>query len=173
MMADKTITQLTAAASAAASDEIPLWVAGSAVTRKITKANFLTGYGALATASTWTAAQTMQAGINIGVAASALTRQTGGVVRQAVETNTIANNGALVVSPSNVALIYLLDASDGAFAIISIVAATGVIVSGSTSVFSVTAGTASRVNVYYSAGTGIIVENKRGSTITVSAIVMF
>lgn len=52
-MADKTITALTATTSAAASDEIPIWVAGSAVTRKITKANFLggamTGGGTLAT----------------------------------------------------------------------------------------------------------------------------
>ena len=53
MMADKTITQLTATTSAATADEIPIWVAGSAVTRKITKANFLqgafTGGGTLAT----------------------------------------------------------------------------------------------------------------------------
>lgn len=52
-MADKTITQLTATTSAATADEIPIWVAGSAVTRKITKANFLqgafTGGGTLAT----------------------------------------------------------------------------------------------------------------------------
>jgi len=52
-MADKTITQLTATTSAASSDEIPIWVAGSAVTRKITKANFLqgafTGGGTVAT----------------------------------------------------------------------------------------------------------------------------
>lgn len=52
-MADKTITQLTATTSAATADEIPLWVAGSAVTRKITKANFLqgafTGGGTVAT----------------------------------------------------------------------------------------------------------------------------
>lgn len=53
MMADKTITQLTATTSAATADEIPIWVAGSAVTRKITKANFLqgafTGGGTVAT----------------------------------------------------------------------------------------------------------------------------
>ena len=52
-MADKTITQLTATTSAVGADEIPLWVAGSAVTRKITKANFLqgafTGGGTVAT----------------------------------------------------------------------------------------------------------------------------
>ena len=52
-MADKTITQLTATTSAATADEIPIWVAGSAVTRKMTKANFLqgafTGGGTLAT----------------------------------------------------------------------------------------------------------------------------
>ena len=52
-MADKTITQLTATTSAATADEIPIWVAGSAVTRKITKANFLqgafTGGGTVAT----------------------------------------------------------------------------------------------------------------------------
>ena len=65
-MADKTITALTATTSAASSDEIPMWVAGSAVTRKITKANFLTGYGALATASTWTALQTFSAGVSLG-----------------------------------------------------------------------------------------------------------
>jgi len=53
MMADKTITQLTATTSAVAADEIPIWVVGSAVTRKITKANFLqgafTGGGTVAT----------------------------------------------------------------------------------------------------------------------------
>lgn len=52
-MADKTITELTATTSAATADEIPIWVAGSAVTRKITKANFLqgafTGGGTVAT----------------------------------------------------------------------------------------------------------------------------
>ena len=53
MVADRRIPQLTATTSAATADEIPIWVAGSAVTRKITKANFLqgafTGGGTLAT----------------------------------------------------------------------------------------------------------------------------
>ncbi len=52
-MADKTITALTATTSAATADEIPIWVAGSAVMRKVTKANFLqgafTGGGTVAT----------------------------------------------------------------------------------------------------------------------------
>lgn len=52
-MADRTITQLTVTTSAAAGDEIPIWVAASSVTRKITKANFmggvLTGAGTVAT----------------------------------------------------------------------------------------------------------------------------
>ena len=65
-MADTTINGLTATTSAVAADEIPIWVAGSAVTRKITRSNFLTGYGALATAGTWTALQTFSAGISLG-----------------------------------------------------------------------------------------------------------
>jgi len=52
-MADTTINGLTATTSAVAADEIPLWVAGSAVTRKITRANFLSGYGAN-TDGSWT-----------------------------------------------------------------------------------------------------------------------
>ena len=52
-MADKTITDLTVTTSAAAADEIPIWVAASSATRKITKANFmggvLTGAGTVAT----------------------------------------------------------------------------------------------------------------------------
>lgn len=52
-MADTTINGLTATTSAVAADEIPMWVTGSAVTRKITKANFLggamTGGGTIAT----------------------------------------------------------------------------------------------------------------------------
>jgi hypothetical protein len=52
-MTDKTITQLTATTSAVGADEIPMWVAGSGVTRKITRANFigatLTGAGTIAT----------------------------------------------------------------------------------------------------------------------------
>ena len=52
-MADKTITQLTATTSAATADEIPIWVAGSAVTRKITKANLLSGYPVQSSGS-WT-----------------------------------------------------------------------------------------------------------------------
>jgi len=64
-MADRTITQLTAITSAVGADEIPLWVAGSGVTRKITRSNFLTGYGALATANIWSAKQTLEAGIAI------------------------------------------------------------------------------------------------------------
>lgn len=53
-MANKTINDLTVTTSAASSDLIPLWVAGSSVTRKITKANFmggvLSGAGTIATA---------------------------------------------------------------------------------------------------------------------------
>lgn len=52
-MTDKTITALTATTTAVGTDEIPMWVAGSAVTRKITRANFLAGYAAN-TDSTWT-----------------------------------------------------------------------------------------------------------------------
>lgn len=52
-MANKTINDLTTTTSAASSDLIPLWVAGSAVTRKITKLNFmggvLSGAGTVAT----------------------------------------------------------------------------------------------------------------------------
>ena len=172
-MADTTINGLTATTSAVAADEIPIWVAGSAVTRKITRANFLTGYGALATASTWTAAQTMQAGVNIGVAASALTRPTTGVVRQAVETASIANDGALVISTSISGFVFIYDLSDGAFAIVSVAGGAGTLISGSTSVFTGTAGTASRINVYYLAATGIVIQNKRGSSVSVSAVVMF
>lgn len=87
-MADKTIAALTATTSAATADEIPIWVAGSAVTRKITKANFLqgafTGGGTvatggftltvpatgtaalLATAQTFSALKTFSAGISFG-----------------------------------------------------------------------------------------------------------
>lgn len=172
-MADTTINGLTATTSAVAADEIPIWVAGSAVTRKITRANFLTGYGALATASTWTAAQTMQAGVGVGVAASALTRPAAGVVRQAIDGTSLANDGTITLSTSSSGLIFVYDASDGAFAIISIAAATGTIISGSTSIYSTTAGTASRVNVYYSVGTGVVLQNKRGSSIVVYVFVMF
>lgn len=87
-MADTTITGLTATTSAATADEIPIWVAGSAVTRKITKANFLqgafTGGGTVATggytltvpatgtaallgtAQTFSALKTFSAGISFG-----------------------------------------------------------------------------------------------------------
>lgn len=194
-MADKTITELTATTSAATADEIPIWVAGSAVTRKITKANFLqgafTGGGTVATGgftltvpatgtaalrgadNAFSAVQTMTAGINIGVAASALTRTTSGVIRQAMETSAIANDGALVISTVNSGIVFISDLTDGAFAIISVAGGAGTIISGSASIFTGTAGTASRINVYYLAATGIVIQNKRGSSITVSAIVMF
>lgn len=52
-MANKTINGLTVTTSAAAADLVPIWVAGSAVTRRITKVNFigatLTGGGTIAT----------------------------------------------------------------------------------------------------------------------------
>ena len=163
-MADKTITQLTATTSAVAADEIPMWVAGSAVTRKITKANFLTGYGALATASTWTAAQTMQAGVNIGVAAAQLYRPAAGVVRQKLEGVTLANDGTIVVAAgTGRALVYVYYASVGVSALVAVDGSgSATIIYGSASYFSTTAGTASRINVYAS-GTDVIVQNKRGA----------
>lgn len=52
-MANKTINDLTVTTSAAAADLVPVWVAASSVTRKVTKANFigavLTGGGTVAT----------------------------------------------------------------------------------------------------------------------------
>ena len=136
-MADTTINGLTATTSAVAADEIPMWVAGSAVTRKITRANFLTGYGALATASTWTAAQTMQAGVSIGVASSLLYRPTTGVVRQTLETNTITNLGALTVSPgvSGRGMVYVYNATAGGGALFLVNGAAGTLVGGPPAAF--------------------------------------
>jgi len=52
-MTDKTINALTATTTAVGADEIPMWVAGSGVTRKITRENFLSGYAAIIN-GTWT-----------------------------------------------------------------------------------------------------------------------
>jgi len=173
MMADKTITALTATTSAVAADEIPMWVAGSAVTRKITRANFLTGYGALATASTWTAAQTMQAGVGIGVASSLLYRPTTGVVRQKLESNTISNLGALTVSndSNGRGLVYVYNASAGGGALFLVNGGAGTLVAGAGAAFTGTAGNSGTVNVYATGG-NILVENRTGGTITAACWVV-
>ena len=172
-MADTTINGLTATTSAVAADEIPMWVAGSAVTRKITRANFLTGYGALATASTWTAAQTMQAGVSIGVASSLLYRPTTGVVRQTLETNTITNLGALTVSTgvSGRGMVYVYNATAGGGALFLVNGAAGTLVAGSAAAFTGTAGNSGTVNVYATGG-NILIENRTGGTITVACWVL-
>jgi hypothetical protein len=163
-MTDKTINALTATTTAVAADEIPMWVAGSAVTRKITRANFLTGYAALATASTWTAAQTMQAGVNIGVASAQLYRPAAGVVRQKLEGVTLADTGALVVATgTGRALVYVYYATIGVSALVAVDGSgSSTLIYGSTSYFGTTAGTASRINVYAS-GTNVTVQNLRGA----------
>ena len=194
-MAELTVDGLGELASPAANDEIGIWDVSAGQYLKIRRDTLvggtITGGGTVATGgftltvpatgtaalrgadNNFSAAQTMQAGINVGVAASALIRQTGGVVRQAIETNTIANNGALVVTTANTALVIINDATDGAVAIVSVAGGAGTVIAGSASIFTGASGTASRLNIYYSCGIGVVIQNLRGSTVTVSAFVVF
>jgi hypothetical protein len=194
-MAELTVDGLGELTSPAANDEIGIWDVSAGQFLKIQRSTLvgatITGGGTIALGgytltapatgtvalrgadNAFSVAQTMAAGINVGVAASALTRPTGGVVRQAIESNVVANDGALVVSTFNTAIVFINDATDGAVAIVSVAGGAGTLIAGSSSIFTGTAGTASRLNVYYLAGTGIVIQNKRGSSITLSAIVMF
>lgn len=195
-MTDKTINTLdTELTTVGANDLIGVWDVAAAQYKKAKRSNVvgatITGGGTIALGgytltvpatgtaalrgadNNFSAAQTMQAGINVGVAASALIRQTGGVVRQAIETNTIANNGALVVTTANTALVIINDATDGAVAIVSVAGGAGTVIAGSASIFTGASGTASRLNIYYSSGIGVVIQNLRGSTVTVSAFVVF
>lgn len=194
-MAEYTVDGLGELTSPAANDEIGIWDVSAGQFLKIQRSTLvgatITGGGTIALGgytltapatgtvalrgadNAFSVAQTMAAGINVGVAASALTRPTGGVVRQAMESNVVANDGALVVSTRTLGMVFIEDQTDGAYAIVSVAAGAGVVISGSASIFTGTAGTAGRLNVYYLAGTGIVIQNKRGSSITLSAIVMF
>lgn len=118
-----------------------------------------------------TNSRVIPAAIGVGVAANLLQRHAAGVVRQAVETTTLANDGTLAVSASNSGFVFLSDLSDGAMALFSVAGAGGTLIAGSSSVFSGTAGTASRMNVYATGGQ-ITVQNKLGATKTIWVIVL-
>lgn len=109
--------------------------------------------------------------LGVGAAASLLSRPVAGSVRQGVETTTIANGATLAISTSNAGFVFISDASDGALAIIVVAGAGGTLIYGSTSIFSGTAGTASRMNVYATGGQ-ITVQNNLGSSKVISAFVI-
>lgn len=164
-MADTTINGLAIENTApTANDLVGLWNVAAGRYEKIKRSNLLTGYGALAVANTWTAAQTMQAGINVGVAGALLARPMQGVIRQKLESVSIADNATLTISSDTAArgFFMLYNATDG---LMSVGVANGSAVTllfGGAS-FATTADNAGTINVYTS-GNNIIVQNKRGGS---------
>lgn len=101
-MANKTINDLTVTTSAASGDLVPMWVAASSVTRKVTKANFIgatiTGGGTFATGG-FTVTATGTSTINgslVGNISGGGTVATGGFTLTVSGTSTI--NGSVVGS---------------------------------------------------------------------------
>lgn len=173
-MTDKTINALTATTTAVAADEIPMWVAGSAVTRKITRANFLAGYGALATASTWTAAQTFSAAINIGNSSNKLLRYDAGIVQLLPgETFALAANAVYTFAAKPGGIVIILDGSSGHYGMFTARAGgnatTEVAESGSN--FSVTKDNAGTINFYFDTS-AYYIQNKHGSSRTLSVLLL-
>lgn len=118
-----------------------------------------------------TNSQVIPVALGVGVAASLLQRPAAGVVRQALESASLANDGTLTVSASNVGFVFLINLSDGATAIFSVAGGAGTLIAGSSSVFTGTSGTSSRMNVYAS-GSSIVVQNKLGSSKLISVHVI-
>ena len=125
---------------------------------------------AIATLDT-TNSRMILAALGVGVAGNLLQRPVAGVVRQSLETTTLANDGTLAISTTNSGFVFLCDLSDGAMALFSVAGAGGTLIAGSSSVFSGVAGTVSRINVY-STGGQITVQNKLGATKTLWAMVV-
>lgn len=173
-MTDKTINALTATTTAAAADEIPMWVAGSGVTRKITRANFLNGYASLAAANTWATAQTFAAAINIGNSSNKLQRYAAGIVQLLPgESFTLADNETYAFPQKPGGIVIILDNSSGHYGIFTARgggnATTEVAESGSN--FSVVKDNAGTINFYFDAG-AYYIQNKRGSSRTLAVLVL-
>ncbi len=184
-MADKTITQLTATATAASSDEIPIWVAGSAVTRKITKANFMggafTGGGTVATggytltvpatgtaallgtAQTFTGAKTFSGGADFALltidSQATLDMPSTGILTMIGTEVSIPAGGNVTVARGIGGLLIIGTTSAARTSIYAINQQVGItVVSEDTAGFSRVAATANHINVTIS-GSNIVIDN--------------
>lgn len=185
-MAELTVDGLGELTSPAANDEIGIWDVSAGQYLKIRRDTLvggtITGGGTVATGgftltvpatgtaalrgadNNFSAAQTMQAGIGVGVAGALLARPMQGVIRQKLENVTIADSGTLTISADATArgLFLLYDASEGNVAVGVAQGATVTLLYGGAS-FATTADNAGTMNIYTS-GNNIIVQNKRGGS---------
>jgi hypothetical protein len=106
------------------------------------------------------------------VAAGTLYRVQAGVLRQLLETTTLATNGTIAAgtgtSGRHIAIVY--SASDGKFAVVAVEGAGGTLIYGDTGTFSGTKDTGSRINVYAESNI-MYIQNKQAGSISVACFV--
>lgn len=193
-MADKTINTLdTELTTVGANDLIGVWDVAAAQYKKAKRSNVvgatITGGGTIALGgytltipatgtaalrgadNNFSAAQTMQAGINVGVAGALLSLFADGVIRQALDGATLANDATLEIGSRPRGLVYVDAAVIGACALYSVDSAGSTLIAGMSTYFGTAAGTASKFNVYNNAGK-LTLQNKYGSASSVMVLVI-
>lgn len=192
-MAELTVDGLGELTSPAANDEIGIWDVSAGQYLKIRRDTLvggtITGGGTIATGgftltvpatgtaalkgtdNAFSVAQTMAAGINVGVAGALLSLYADGVIRQALDGAMLNNDATLAISSRARGLVYV-DVAAIALCALYLVDNTGsTLVAGNATYFGTAAGTASKFNVYNNAGQ-LTLQNKYGSVSTVLVMVI-
>jgi hypothetical protein len=110
--------------------------------------------------------------IGVGAAANLLNQVATGIIRQRIGLTALADNATIAVSDSVMGFVFVQNSTTGVNAIVAVIGGAGTLIFGSTTYFSGTKDTASKLNVYAESG-AIYVQNKTGGSRNIACSVLF